>query len=307
MAGGIGWEHRQIQSLTAIFNRDHIHRIGTGEGIVEHPGPKSKSTNQNFLAIAVALGSNSYLLRLAKVTAQQQAAERQAINFYSTMLISGHQSDIPDPTHINPPLDGYRIEGPLCPRVHGDIHMWARAMMLWLVSQLSITGELLELVLNEWADHIALCAFFWTVVGIRAPGSRALIGAGRPHPFDWSWWYDNYAYSAITGIGRGLTSRVARLDQPLANVIIACDKWFPEINRRAQIAKPHLAIGCQKWITADGSGIAALDHDMAMNQRLSGIQWNEKGDIVDAWNNRSKVIVPNMGNAGDIVMSKIGY
>lgn len=246
---------------------DAIMRLAKGDARDITPGlinPAKKTPNQQALAAAIYLSA----ARIRPKDFDRGAAVRQTLDLFKAMADNGHQA-----------VGQTYGDEQGCPDPHSAL--WA--MALWTILregdlQPGLENVILEPALNYHANHMAMCSAFWTARGVRIPGSRAKCPPGMDLRPTWS--LDSRIYADLSGEPLPKepcdwdTVRLARGESA---------QW-KEIRRRARRSATKLVIPVRRWNLGNDGYIAALDHDVPMNDRLSWLQVDATGKIIGASN-----------------------
>lgn len=251
-------EKDQITAVAKFFQGD--------TGFVPAPAlydPAGKTPNQHALACAVGLAWSRLGPPRGASSFAKPAAQAQTLALFQTMRDVGHEATGPD----------FGDEQG-CPDPHSGLWMGAMTTIL-REARLQNLPEILADSIGYFADHLALCGAFWTPAGVRVPSARARPVAGKPLKPNWS--VDSMAYAVVRKLP---TAGLAKPDALTIDILRDSAALFPEILSRQPALK--LFVPVRRWSRPEGGFVAALDHDVPMNDRLSWLVVDGGGAILDA-------------------------
>lgn len=270
--GGPRVEHRQSPVIFQLAKGD---ARNITRDIID---PRNKTPNQKWLAAAIHLAG----ARLRPKDLDKHAAYKQTVELFETMAKVGHQATGPN----------YGDEQG-CPDPHSSL--WAQAM--WTIlreGDLQMHGGIMDAALSYHAAHHAMCGAFWTPNGVRLPCSRAKHFPGQDLRPNWT--LDSRIYSDLSG-EPVITLKGAKPDMDTVRLARAESALWPEIVRRSRRAATKLFVPLRKWYTTSPDEhrgyLAALDHDVPMNDRLSWLVVDGAGNILGASNTMADLGMPD--------------
>ena len=257
--------------ITAIANFFH------GEaGFVPAPAlydPAGKTPNQHAMACAIGLAWSRLGPQSGAGSFPKGKAQTQVLDLFHTMDDVGHEATEPD----------FGDEQG-CPDPHSGLWMGAMTTIL-REARIQKLQEIRDRSIGYFADHFALCGAFWTPAGVRVPCSRAKPVAGKPLKPSWS--VDSMAYAVVRKLPTG---GLAKPDALTIDILRDSAALFPEILARQPELK--LFVPVRRWSRPEGGFVAALDHDVPMNDRLSWLIVDGAGTILDAANTLDSFATP---------------
>jgi hypothetical protein len=262
----MGIEHPQMDAIAAIWHADpHFHPTP------DLMDPNGKTPNQRALACAISLA----WARITKDLAIKTDAISKCDKLFRAMQASGHQAV----------SNGYGAEGG-CPDPHSELWMAALTTIL-REARLLGAASLVNDAIGYFADHVAMCRAFWTPKGVRIAGSRAKAPFMQPLRPNWS--VDSWAYAELCGL-----STTGLLKPTILTIEILRDSraLWPQIVALSKTRVLKLSIPVRLYELPGGGFLSALAHDEPMNDRLSWVTVDGKGDVTGASNSLSNLIVP---------------